>query len=533
MSSFLRSMLRGGIRSLVPALLAFQIHGADYLPLAAGNSWVLRSPNSSSNFTLSVLSARQVGSTTKAVIDVDNPWYHHRMLVKSTTGNGIELEGIELSMVRYRFADPGTLFPTPQNQGQTFSTAATSVTVLAMNKTVNTPAGVFTGVVDYRVTFNDGSVQQWSLAPNVGFIQFGTGTGAFVLSSYSAKPYSGQANALLTTRSCPMVGTDANPAANGDFSAKGKDAAQSFAYTNGARFMHISTGWAALEPQPGVFNFQEITDGVARAKTYNITAAVTIKTIDTAGTSMPTDLAGKAWNDPLVLSRFRALLSALIPLLGSTTKYLNLGNEVDVWLNTKSDSLGPFLQFYQEGATLAHSLRTDLSTGVVFAGDSYRINDFVYRVISPYMQHIAFTYYATRSAVSATSPAMHRDPAEVPFDLAEFAAAAQSKSLILTELGYSSSSVIGSSPAMQDQFYANVFSFLRNSGGLIKAANFFIMNDIPLASALVAGQQYSTAAAFTTWFGTLGMKDLYGVEKPAWSTFRTNATDFTLSNSCY
>src|SRR5690348_3215481 len=97
------SVLRASYRLLLPGFLLLQLQAADYLPLAPGNKWVLRSPYSSEAFTLSVLSAQQSGTTVKAVIDVDNPWYHHAMLVKSTP-TGVDLEGIALDIVRYRFA---------------------------------------------------------------------------------------------------------------------------------------------------------------------------------------------------------------------------------------------------------------------------------------------------------------------------------------------------------------------------------------------------------------------------------------------
>jgi hypothetical protein len=106
--------------------------------------------------------------------------------------------------------------------------------------------------------------------------------------------------------------------------------------------------------------------------------------------------------------------------------------------------------------------------------------------------------------------------------------AAAGKPLVITEIGYPSSTVVGSSTTRQQIYFANVFDVLQSLSGRIVAANFYQMSDMPsdTVASLVAYYNTWNPAAFGGYLGSLGVVDASGVPKPAWNTFAARGAAF-------
>src|SRR5580693_5282257 len=418
------------LRILVTIIALSRVNAAaqsTYLPLAKGNSWTLTS--GAVSVQLTVTSTSTVAGATRATVEFTNPWVSYSMLLRSTA-QGVLLEGVAYPIVRYGYPDPVMLFGEGSG-GQSWRSPYLNSELVSSNNVISTPAGTFQNVRRYDIAFGT-SVQTWYLAPNVGFVQFGA-AGGFTLSNKSLNP----ATVPVTPPAspCPQVGLDANPPANGDFSASGKEQALRQAIAAGARFMTVDTSWVQLEPSPGIYDFSSIQDQVGWAQKYQIDAAFTLKTIDTGSVAVPVDLQGKSWDDPALLLRWQALLRALAAQLNSHIKWVNLGNEVDVYVNNHIAELAPYYVFLQAGEAQLDQSIPGISTGVVFSFDTYHLTDFVFRVLSPLLQHVSFTYYDGNPSVGVAQ----RSPSDEAFDLADMVTAANGRPLILTEVGYSSS----------------------------------------------------------------------------------------------
>ena len=435
------------------------------------------------------------------------------------------LEGIEYPSGRNGYPDPVTLFGLG-NAGQTWTSPYVVAKLVSNNNTITTPSGTYRNAVRYDLTFGS-SVQTWYLVPGTGFVQFGAGTGlALSKVTLNVPP----ASPAPTSGTCPNVGITANPPANGNFSTTGLEAALQTAIGAGSNFMTIETSWSTLEPSPGTYDLSSISSQIAWAAKYKQNAVLLIKTIDTMSRAVPSDLYNLSWNDALMISRWQGLLKAVLPALNSNIKWIELGNEVNTYLTAYPAEISTYSAFIQSGQGIITAIKPSISTGVVYAFDSWHLNDTVFRTLNPLMQHVAFTYYDANAAVAT---AVQRSPADIPFDFADMVAAAASKPLILTEVGYASSTAINSSPATQQSFYATMLTTFAGASGKLTGATFSFMSDFPASTLNALATEYgASGASWVSWIGSLGLFDSSGNPKPAWTTFQAQAVPMQKNSGC-
>jgi hypothetical protein len=509
-------------------LSAVPVFSSSYFPFAQGNTWILTGGGQS--MTLTVDSVARIGNVERATVKVTSPWSSYAMILRGSD-SGIQLEALQYPQFRAGFPDLLPFFE-EGTAGQVWNSPYVMSTLVSGSNIIETAKGAFRNVRRYDISFPGSGVQTWYLAPDFGPVQFGT-TGGLTLSSYileAGTPSAQAATQTVAHAPCPAIGITPNPPANGDFSVAGEEAILRTVLAGGSKLIPISASWGQLETAPGTYSFSAITDYVNWAAKYNVPAVLTIKTIDTTGVSMPKDLAGSSWNDPQVIARWEAFLRALMPKLNTNVKWINLGNEVDTYLQAHPAEIQTYAQFLLQGEITIAQARPGVSTGAVFSFGSYRLNDFVFRALSPLCGHVSFTYY-DQDPVSATSAV--RDPSNAAFDISDMVAAASGKQLVLTEVGYPSSTGAGSSPALQQSFYTNAFAALSSAGGKVTAANFAFLSDFPSSALTSLGANYNTAAMlWMNWAGSLGLIDAAGKSKPALQTFYSNAQKLQTANAC-
>lgn len=503
------------------ALTASHALAQNYLPLAPGNSWQLSIAGV--NATLAVTSYSVVSGTPRATVQFSNPWFTYNMLVRSTS-SGILLEGVQYPAGVNGYPDPVVLFGTG-TAGQTWSSPYVTSKLVSTNNTVVTPSGTYTNVARFDITLA-GSPQTWYMAPSVGFVQFGTGTG-LQLSSYTLNP--APSPTAPTAAQCPKVGITANPRATDDFSAMGKETAFQNATNAGSTFTTIAASWGQLEPSPGVYDFSSVSQPLSLIAKYGVDAVFTVKTADTLTRSLPSDLMSLAWDDPRVLARWQSFLGALLKNFNPRVKYLNLANEIDTYLVAHPAESTPFTTFLRTGKALVGERASSVVTGVVFAFDSWRLSDTVFRTLYPLISEVSFTYYDANSQVPGS---IQRDPAGVPFDFADMLNAANGKPLVLTEVGYTSSTAVASSTAQQQNFYSMMLTQFAAAGGKLGGATFSFMSDFPSATIAALTAQYGLGSPWVSWVSGLGLFDSQGNPKPAWTTFSSKAGAMKANTGC-
>lgn len=491
------------------------------VPLAEGNQWELVNSATATTYTVSVPSSFKVGDKRISKFAVTTPFWALTFLV-SPENNELKIEGMDYPQARYYFTG-GSLFQENVQAGAQWANFLGTTRLVSTGLTISTPAGTFRNVSRYEVMFG-GSPMDWFLAPNVGIVRIGSDSFPYLLKTYRAAPWAEPATQSISA-SCPKVGIAPNPNANGDFSTAGERQALIKAVDAGSRFLHISASWAELEPSPNVYSLAALQRQMEWAAAYGMDGILTVKTIDNTVVSMPSDLTGRSLNDPVVLSRFKNLLSAIAPILNSSIKAINVGNEVNAYFARQQTAIVPFIAFTQASSAHLKSLNKRLPVGATFAFADFKRDDGIVRFILPYIEQVSFTYYPLREDWVAVSPT-------VSWDLGEMVRAAAGKPLFLTEAGFPSSALLLSDNATQQRFYSALLQESRKYPTKIGGISFFAMSDIPTSVVSQLSTYYgSNASRFIAFLASLGLHDQLGAPKPAWDTFVTEARAM-VSTSC-
>ena len=495
---------------------------APLIPLAPGNTWTLVSPYSSSPIVVSVEWAAVVGSQTVASLRFQNPVLTYSLLVSSDS-TGVTMDGIALSGIESRFNVAAPLFRLGGTPGQTWTGAGGAVTLVSNSDVVTSKAGTFSGCLRYHLVSTDGSEQWWTIAPGVGPVAFGDPAWAFVLTSLTN--YSAPAVLPALSSPCPAVGLSSIPQGSLLTSAQ-REGALGVAVGMGSQTLNVNARWSELEPSPGVYSLARIQNEMQLAQKYGLMALLTIGGIYAGVNAMPPDLQGRAWDDPLVISRFEALLAHVLPTVPAAVKWLNLGYEVDSYLSVHQNELPNYRRFLDTVKPYAKGLKS-VPVGVVFSFDSTFASNLVFVGLHSFADQITFDYYDVGPNFQ------QRDVATVDKDLWLMTRLAEGRPLVLGEVGYSSGSASGSSLSRQNQFFQNFFTALSKRGNQFQAVTLWSLNDLPPAAvnqALAIHALNSSASA--AFMGTLGLRDSAGNPKPAWSSYGTWQATMNKANAC-
>ena len=132
--------------------------------------------------------------------------------------------------------------------------------------------------------------------------------------------------------------------------------------------------------------------------------------------------------------------------------------------------------------------------------------------INKHSDVIMVTYYPL------TSDFTFRDPSDVDKDMQLVIEKAEGKPVYIMEIGYSSGSIVNSSPENQKKIINEVFKTWDKYAEHIKVINFVWMHDILDADVLYYNEYYGTSDPnFSNYLATLGLKHNDGKPKIAWT----------------
>jgi hypothetical protein len=292
------------------------------------------------------------------------------------------------------------------------------------------------------------------------------------------------------------------------------------AYQAGARGAYISYTWSGLEPAPGSFELASLKNDLDYAALVRgLAVEINLQILNTTAKETPADLAGTSFDDPEMLPRFRALFDAIRPLLDSHVRYLAIGNEVDIYLETHPEQWEPYQSFYREAAAYVRQQAPWLQIGVAatFAGAS-----------GPAANHVAelnsvsdvwiLTYYPLEGKFQAENP--NAPEADFPAMVDR----AGGKPVVLQEVGYPSAERLGSSEAEQAEFVASVFRAWQATGEAIPFLNYFLLHDFTGAMCDEMLVYYGFKDEdFKAYLCTIGLRQADGTAKAGWEAFREAA----------
>lgn len=290
----------------------------------------------------------------------------------------------------------------------------------------------------------------------------------------------------------------------------------------GARGHHIFFTWRSLEPSPGNFDFAELDFTMAYLGVQRgFLLALNIAVLNTTAKETPADLDTVAFDDPRIRDRFHALVDGIAGRLNDRVIYFTIGNEVDAYLAATGE-WSAYRTFYEEAAAYARSRMANVAVGVCVqhAGAKGPFADSV-AALNATSDVWVTTFYPLGAGFRPTGP----DAATTA--LAEMVALAGGRPVVVQEIGYPSSTALGSSDADQAAFFANALDAWGVAGGAIPFLNIFALHDFPIATCdeLAAYYGLPNDAAFKAFLCSLGLLRVDGTAKDAWQAVKGGAAE--------
>lgn len=297
----------------------------------------------------------------------------------------------------------------------------------------------------------------------------------------------------------------------------------------GVREVSVALDWAAFEPTAGNYvdylGTLAAIEGFYPYQTPDLT--LVLRPLDTAGPSLPADLVGRSFDDPLVMSAFAAFLTHLhdqLPNLNASgkLKWIQVGNEIDASLGGDSAQWAAWQTFFDAAKTRIQSLwgtGVAVSSIIQFGALADTTKRTAYLGLLPSLDNAVFTYYPLNSDFSV------RAPSTVAGDFDDMVSAIAGKDIVLQECGYPSSADSGSSEALQADFVSAVFDAWDTHRERIRLVDFAWQYDVSPGQAAQWVIDYGMSGsadetAFLGYLSSLGLNNNDSSEKLAMQRLR-------------
>lgn len=333
---------------------------------------------------------------------------------------------------------------------------------------------------------------------------------------------------LITSSSCAkperiakgnrVLGIKANLGADGDFAATFKESLEA-----GNETQVVPQDWNELETAPGRFepkpNFLAIANHYYPA--HKMPIHLSLRPVHTSQKVVPADLHDKPLDDPQTIQRFKNLLDWIatqIPKVELAS--LVIGSEIDLYAWGDSKRWEAWIHFY---AAVAPYARTKFPGTLISCETSYAAfhgRDLEHlRKLHHHSDAIGVSYYPMKKKLSGV-----KSPKVVHADFEVVVNAIPRKPIIYYQIGYPSSSALGSSPAQQSAFITEAFRAWDKHAGRVRMLNFQWMHETPKQGLDHYANYYEyDTPDFRAFLGSLGLQSWSGEPKPAWGVLKKEA----------
>jgi hypothetical protein len=220
----------------------------------------------------------------------------------------------------------------------------------------------------------------------------------------------------------------------------------------GVNFYLLPQTWAALEPEKGSYALSHL-DIALLLPEYGFTLGVWVAPIETTLKHLPPDLAGRPYDDPVVRARFRRLLQDVLDRADGRISQLYLGSEADIYLSLHPEELPAFTRLLRDSIAFVHDRYPGVAVGISTTIEGIASEPAIVRALNRHTDLFAVSYYPD-----------WRKPLSIQRDLARIRAIAGRKPVMFEQVGFPSSTAIGSSEARQAEFFRRFFAALRTPG---------------------------------------------------------------------
>jgi Secretion system C-terminal sorting domain len=274
----------------------------------------------------------------------------------------------------------------------------------------------------------------------------------------------------------------------------------------GMKSVGLFQNWTAIETAPNVYNLAIMDIANQYYPANNMPVDLTITPIHTNNLELPSDLVNTAFDNPVLINRFKTLLDSVrkhTPNLELSS--LVIGSEHDVYLGSNAQKWTQYTTFYNAVLTYAKTLWPGLNVATELTFNGIISQSALTQALNTNSDYIGISYYPLKNDFTV------KPVTTIPTDFATLVGLFPSKPLVFYQYGYPSSPVCNSSETKQAQFIEQTFSSWDVYSGNIKKIDFTWIHD--LDSALVA--YYSTYyglsdPVFLEYLRTIGLRTWNG-----------------------
>ncbi len=310
---------------------------------------------------------------------------------------------------------------------------------------------------------------------------------------------------------------DVNPAEDGSY-----ENAFVQAKAHGAQAVTLSFDWRSVERSPNHFDPTLLDIANAYYPAHGTAVELTLRPITTTYAPVPSDLVGRAFDDPVVVARFKNFVGYVLSRLTSVQLVaVYLGSESDIYLGADAAAWSRFKTLYEATVPIVHGARPGVPVG----------SELTYEGITGPQAALAAALNATSDVIPVSTYPLAAGyqvlaPNAIRARFDDVATRNPGRQISFNQLGYPSGAANGSSEEKQREFIAEAFAAWDAHADQIKIVTFTWQND--LSAAAVAQTQNDFGVhdpAFAAFIGSLGLRRYAGAgaDKPAFAELGTQA----------
>ena len=264
--------------------------------------------------------------------------------------------------------------------------------------------------------------------------------------------------------------------------------------------------WTALETSPLIYNFSILDIANMYYPAYNMPIDLTIAPIATNKLEVPSDLITKAFNDSILINRFKKLLDSIkVHIPNITLSSLIIGSESDIYLGTNATAWSQYTTFYSSVSAYAKTLWPGLKVATELTFTGLTSQNIFAQTLNLNSDYIGISYYPLNTNFTV------KPVSTIPTDFATLVNLYSSKPLWFYQYGYPSSSTCNSSEVQQAQFIQQTFMSWDNYDSNIKMIDFTWLHDLDTAKVNFYATYYGIKdKVFLEYLQTLGLRTWNG-----------------------
>jgi hypothetical protein len=271
--------------------------------------------------------------------------------------------------------------------------------------------------------------------------------------------------------------------------------------------------WSTIEPTAGTYDFSIPDIANLYYPLHGMTVNLNINPVSTNNLEVPADLASSAFDNPVFISRFKAVLDSIkIHMPAVTFGALIIGSESDVYFGLNISLWSQYTSFYDSALTYAKTIWPGMHVATELTFNGLTNFDTLCQTLNTNSDYIGVSYYPITSTFTV------QPVSQVNTDFATITSLYTTKPICFYQCGYPSSPSCNSSETLQKDFITQTFTSWDTYAGNIKSIDFTWLHDLDTATVNYYCSYYGiTDTSFAEFLRTLGLRtwNNNGTNKPA------------------